>query len=468
VLNENIVFPLKSAGNASDYRAIFEDRRGAYGQGLVLLNTTSHDEENYDDPFQALVRYSACATIDGAPMIFYGQELGIARYGSFDLYEVNFGKLIPQFKKYNSLQPIFHNRGNGVDFLWPVYAAINQARGFSAALRSSNRYFLNQTGSGNPQPSIFSVAKYEQPNRSPNCYDVVFAFANLDRDHQQQGNFNVNITQNGGNLFGIKPARTYNVRNIAAYTGYDPNRRNYWLWGYSGIAGSNVLANGVYVSLNPVPGSDEGWTTAPFEPQYLKLYDVTPPPAPAAPTTPKPYAIGTAVTFSWPAVVDLEGGVSGYHVVVAGVGPGGPSVFNAIVSGTSVTVTNALGMTLYAEVCAINNAGIQGPFGPICGVILLDPDGDYDHDGMSNAAEDLAGTNPLDTTSVLRILSLANGNLLTWSSVSGKTYRVWATANLTTTPVPISGVITAAGPTATYLDTAATNTGKFYRINVLP
>ena len=136
ILNENIVFPLKSASTASDYRAIFEDRRSAYGQGLVLLNTTSHDEENYDDPFQALVRYAACSAIDGAPMIFYGQELGIARTGSFDLYELNFGKLIPQFKKFNSLQPIFHNRSYGVDYLWPVYAAINQARGFSAALRS--------------------------------------------------------------------------------------------------------------------------------------------------------------------------------------------------------------------------------------------------------------------------------------------------------------------------------------------
>jgi hypothetical protein len=40
---------------------------------------------------------AACSAIDGAPMIFYGQELGIARTGSFDLYELNFGKLIPQF-----------------------------------------------------------------------------------------------------------------------------------------------------------------------------------------------------------------------------------------------------------------------------------------------------------------------------------------------------------------------------------
>jgi hypothetical protein len=46
----------------------------------------------------------------------------------------------------------------------------------------------------------------------------VFAFANLDRNNNQQGNFNLNITQNGSNLFGVKNTRTYHVKNIAAYT----------------------------------------------------------------------------------------------------------------------------------------------------------------------------------------------------------------------------------------------------------
>ena len=36
VLNENILFGLKDAGNASDYRTLYEQRRQAYGQSLVL------------------------------------------------------------------------------------------------------------------------------------------------------------------------------------------------------------------------------------------------------------------------------------------------------------------------------------------------------------------------------------------------------------------------------------------------
>ena len=470
VLNENLIFDLQNAATASDYRNDFDARRTAYGQSVILLNNVSHDEQSYADPFEALIRYMACGAMDGAPMIFYGEELGISTYFGFDSYQLNFGKTIPQFMDYNSLQPIFSpaNRNFGLDQLWPVYAALNQARSFSAALRSSNRYYLNQTSNGNPQPSIFSVAKYEQANGSPNYYDVVFAFANLDRNDQQQGSFNVNITQGSGNLFGIQPGRTYNVKNIGAYTAIDPNRRNYWLWAGGGIAGSNVLANGVYVSLNPVPTADSGWTSAPFEAQYLKLYDVTPPVAPAAATTPKAYAIGPSVTFSWPALVDANGGVSGYHVLI-GTSPGGSNVFNAVVSGTSVTVTNSLGATLYAQVSAINNAGIEGAFSSASvGTILLDPNGDYDHDGMSNANEDFAGTNPLDSNSVFRVLSLNGGDLLTWSSVSGKTYRVWTATNPATAFSPVSTVVTGSGPTASYLDSSVTNLDRFYRVNVLP
>src|SRR5438093_10760963 len=161
VLNENIVFAMQSASSASDYRNIFESRRNSYGQSLVLLNSTSHDEESYDDPFLALMRYAVCGSVDGAPMLFYGQELGVSRTFGFDRYELNFGKTIPHFKKYNSLQPLFNpiNRNYGLDQLYPVYAAISHGRLFSRALRSSNRYFLDQTGGGGAQPNVFSVGK---------------------------------------------------------------------------------------------------------------------------------------------------------------------------------------------------------------------------------------------------------------------------------------------------------------------
>src|ERR1700682_4740562 len=150
---------------------------------------------------------------------------------------------------------------------------MGQARQFSRALRSPNRFYLNQVG-GSIQPSIFSVAKYETPNGSPAFTDVVLGFMNLDRNNDQQGNFDINVTQNGSNLFGIKSGRTYDVKNIAAYTGSDPNRRNVFL---NRQTGSQLLSNGFFVGVKKFPATDAAWSTAPFEAQYLKLYDVTAP-----------------------------------------------------------------------------------------------------------------------------------------------------------------------------------------------
>ena len=278
ILNESIVFSFQSATTAQNYRDIFDSRRSTYGQSLILMNSTSHDEETYSDPYQALIRYMVSGTIDGVPMIFYGQENGISQTFGFDHYEENFGKEIPHFKEFNSLGPILAstNRTYGLDQLYPDFAAVGQARAFSTALRSSNRYYLNQTDNS-IQQNIFSVAKYATANASPGVSDVVFGFVNLDRDDNQVGNYNVNVSLDGSNnLFGIHTGRYYNVKNIAAYLGTDSTRRNNFLIN-GNVTGDALLANGLYVALNEVPTTDGAWSTAPYEAQYLKLYDVTPP-----------------------------------------------------------------------------------------------------------------------------------------------------------------------------------------------
>jgi hypothetical protein len=444
ILNENLIYVLQSAAVTSDYRGDFDARRTDYGQALVLLNNDSHDEQSYADPFEALIRYMACGTIDGSPMICYGEDLGISTYFGFDAYQVNFGKTIPNFMVYNDLQPICNNQTFGLQQLAPVYAAINQARNFSAALKSSNRYYLNQIGSETPQNSIFSVAKYQTANASPNFSDVVFAFTTLDRNNPQIGTFDVNITQNGSNLFGILPGRIYNVRNISAYTAADPNRRNYWLWG-GGIAGSNVLANGVYVGLNPVPASNAGWTNAPFEAQYLKLYDVTPPPAPSAPGivgSTNTYVLTNVVTFTWSSVTDLVGGISGYQVLI-GTTPGGSDVFNGIISGTSLTVTNSFGVHLYATVTAVNNAGIES--------------------ASSAGSTGVALVNP----AWVPLASMTAPSQLNWSSVSGKVYQVWSTTNLSVPFTAFGGFVTASAPSLTATNNP-TDAARYYKIQLFP
>ena len=438
ILCDSVYSAFQTATTATAYQNIFNSERSSYGRCLMLWNAASHDAGfYYTDPYQALIRFMVGGTIDGMPHIFYGQELGTTESFGFSVYAGD----VPSLYVFNSLAPAAAAAiGNlRVDQLYPLYAAVGTARLSSLALQCANRVFLSPTAS---QPNIYAVAKFTATNGSPNFNDVVFAFVNLSYTNSEQGYFNVNITQNGANLFDIKPGRMYNVKNIAAYLGADPNRQNYWLWGTNGIAGSNLLASGVSVSLNPVPTTSAGWTNAPFEAQYLKFYDVTLPTTLAAPTTTNTYVIGNSVTFSWLPLNDPDGGVSGYQVIV-GTSPGTSNVFDGIVQGTTLTVTNVYGVTLYAEVSAINNAGIIGPASASsAGVTLVDPNW-------------------------IPILSLQGNDVLSWTSVSGKTYQVWSTTNLGIPFTPIGGVITASGPTTQSTNNSSDST-RFYRIQVFP
>ena len=93
---------------------------------------------------------------------------------------------------------------------------------------------------------------------------------------------------------------------------------------------------------------------------------------------------------------------------------------------------------------------------------------DSDGDGMLDWQETIAGTNPFDSNSVLRITSLSDGNqLVVWDSVSNVNYQVLATTNLSQPMVPISPIIPASGASAFFYDTA-TAQNKYYRIQVVP
>jgi hypothetical protein len=98
---------------------------------------------------------------------------------------------------------------------------------------------------------------------------------------------------------------------------------------------------------------------------------------------------------------------------------------------------------------------------------------DADHDGMSNWQEWIAGTDPTNALSVLRLLppALNGANItLTWLSVPGVNYFLERSANLTE-PTPLFTTITTditgqPGRTA-YTDTTAIGRGPFfYRVGV--
>jgi hypothetical protein len=273
ILNESILFALPGATDYTAYRNIFEERRTAYGQGLVLLNSTSHDEQSFADPWEAVIRSAACGMIGGATMIFPGQELGISTTYGYDQYETNFGKQVPHFKRWNSMAPIWADSNYGNDQLFNVYSGIQKARASSPALQSSNRWFLDGVTNNS---KIFATAKYEEANASPTTNDVVLGFVNLDRNNDQSDSFK--IPAGLDTLIGLDDARLYNIVNIAAYerppaiTG----RRNSFLWG-SPKSGAELKTTGFSVTLYKVPIGNSHWDAIPYEAQYLKLVDVTDP-----------------------------------------------------------------------------------------------------------------------------------------------------------------------------------------------
>ena len=99
---------------------------------------------------------------------------------------------------------------------------------------------------------------------------------------------------------------------------------------------------------------------------------------------------------------------------------------------------------------------------------ILDTDGD----GVTGLEEALAGTDPTDPTSVLRILSIelgTEGAELTWSSVDGKIYRLEFTNTLSNAPWESVTTQAAEGEVTTVIDTTAERHNRqagFYRVVV--
>ena len=285
VLNENLVFYWRdSFFNYNNYagavpatdptRSVFAARRDAYDACPLLLNLTTHDElMPQDQQWRALYAYAELGGMDGVPLLFYGQEAGLQNdantysnrginaQNNFARYELNFGKAIPNFKRYNMLTNIW----NGLNASWKTpllnaYQRINAARGRSLALRSETNYFLERT-SGGYDPDIYAVAKYMQPGVSVASQEVVFVFVNnnYEANANRSQTFLLNVPYNGQNRFGIISSHTYNIVDLVST---NPATQ---VWA-GDKTGTELINNGIYVGLN-------GTYYAGQQAQFLKLID---------------------------------------------------------------------------------------------------------------------------------------------------------------------------------------------------
>lgn len=93
--------------------------------------------------------------------------------------------------------------------------------------------------------------------------------------------------------------------------------------------------------------------------------------------------------------------------------------------------------------------------------------GDGDQDCMNNCQEWMAGTNPTNCLSLLRMLVPSNtvsGVTVNWQSVGGKTYYLMRSTNLLLQPalVPLQSNLLGQGDVTSFTDISATDPGAYY------
>jgi hypothetical protein len=97
-------------------------------------------------------------------------------------------------------------------------------------------------------------------------------------------------------------------------------------------------------------------------------------------------------------------------------------------------------------------------------------DADWDDDGFPDRSEYLAGTDPLSSASLLDVRGWsgapAGAFVITWGSVSGKTYRIQRSGAFPPTWSPLQSMLPATPPLNTYTDAVPAAQGGFYRVEV--
>ena len=334
ILNENMVFRF-TQDHVSDpvsLQSQLEARREAYGNGLILLNLTCHDEIiPWGDPQATASRYAMVSAFDGVPMIFYGQEQAISTFDlneghdpdagnkwvGFSKFESNFGKWIPHFKTWNKMlvwDDMVYSNGtaNASRDMAAFYGRLNLARQKSPALRSQNRWFLNDTN------KVMFCAKWEEEGANPNDKDAVFAavlFLNDNMEGDHNGHWGAGCTYDISPFaakMGIlnRADKFYNVKNIAS-----TNDAYVWAEAKSGkqlySEGLELIFQGSW-KWNEELGDKESlpaseWTENGNVVQFLKVYDVTGEVPPVAPD---------GLTINDPSdTIDVDNGTTTYDVV---------------------------------------------------------------------------------------------------------------------------------------------------------
>jgi hypothetical protein len=101
------------------------------------------------------------------------------------------------------------------------------------------------------------------------------------------------------------------------------------------------------------------------------------------------------------------------------------------------------------------------------------PEANPDNDGFTNVEEYLAGSDPTDAASVLRLESVrydSQGATLVWPSAPGRRYQVLSRPRIDSIRgwQPLGNAVTASDNRTEFLDSANPAQQQFYRVQALP
>ena len=159
----------------------------------------------------------------------------------------------------------------------------------------------------------------------------------------------------------------------------------------------------------------------------------------------------------------LTGGATSYELFDSGARPGGTYTWRIVEiegSGTE-NIYGPYTVTVDGAAADYDSWAAGMEWGNAASGSADDPDGD----GLTNLEEFLAGTDPLDANSVLRISSIKsveNGMEIRWTSVEGKVYAVEHSKQLGAAWLPVKTGIVAEGPETSFVLPAAD--GGFFRV----
>ncbi|HUJ11529.1 MAG TPA: rhamnogalacturonan lyase B N-terminal domain-containing protein, partial [Verrucomicrobiae bacterium] len=281
-----------------------------------------------------------------------------------------------------------------------------------------------------------------------------------------------------------------------------PDSRSFTIGTYRGnnamftynISSNNFVVGQNALTIAPISGTGDlgPWLSAGYVFDCIELDGPASISPPSAPTGLVAILTNAQVNLTW----NFSAGATGYNAKRSSVSGGPYSVIASNIPTTSVNDTNVVAGTFYYYVVSALNAGGESADSTETNVYVpslfeqwqmsyfgcsncpeasasADPDGD----GMSNTNEFLAGTNPTNSGSVFRILSITSqdGDLVTtWQAAGGHTNAVQAasgdySSNFVDISSPI--ILGGSGDTITnYIDLgSATNTSPtYYRIRLVP